>query len=71
MDLQDCEICGAAASFERKNETQPKEGEVCSMCGQWVCDDCVDWTKCHSEHLKDIDMVCKDCGGMIDFLKVD
>ena len=39
-----CDSCGKATSFERTDpETQPPEGDMCPVCGGWVCNDCYDW----------------------------
>lgn len=45
-----CSICGNFAGFE----TSP-EGECCRVCGEWVCEACVDWKR------TDMDPICKPC----------
>jgi hypothetical protein len=54
-----CTHCGKPTSFERDNETQPHEGEVCPICDEWVCVDCVDWVA--TEERNDEWIVCKEC----------
>ena len=58
--MRTCEICGAETSFERKDESQPREGEICSLCEKWVCPDCVVHSECLQppDHL---DVICKEC----------
>ena len=67
-NIQACYICYSRASFERAGldaEELPPEGEFCSVCGQWVCLDCLDW-----EHMRIISEttesdgeapICVDC----------
>lgn len=38
-----CEICGAPTTFERCEEGDPPEGEVCSKCDSWVCSNCINY----------------------------
>jgi hypothetical protein len=52
-----CSKCGAETTFERDYETQPREGEVCGICDEWVCHDCVDWISKRNDEL----IVCKEC----------
>jgi len=54
-----CSKCGAQTSFERDYEAQPREGEVCAICDEWVCHDCVDWVG--TENRNDEWVVCKEC----------
>lgn len=54
-----CSICNSPTSFERDDETQPREGEVCEMCDRWVCHDCVDWIG--TEKLNNEWVICKEC----------
>jgi len=54
---QKCRLCGSPTSYERENEDQPPEGEVCSVCSEWVCSNCVDWSFTSDEY----DIVCKPC----------
>jgi len=58
--MRSCEICGNKTSFERKDITQPREGEVCGICNQWVCNDCVVWDECQQPPLN-LDVICKGC----------
>jgi hypothetical protein len=39
-NIKPCEICGKNASFERTDESMPREGDRCDKCGIWVCPDC-------------------------------
>ena len=54
-NVKPCSKCRVDTSFERDNESQPKEGEVCMECGEWFCSDCIDWVK------SDPDPICKEC----------
>lgn len=40
-NIRPCSACSKATSFERHTEDLPEEGEVCSSCGEWFCNDCV------------------------------
>ena len=60
MKDRPCEICGAKTSFERKDISQPREGEVCSLCEKWVCPNCVDHKKC-LQPPNNYDVVCNEC----------
>jgi hypothetical protein len=51
-----CEHCGQPTSFERDNVMQPHEGEVCDVCDEWCCTDCIDWESCD-----DGLTICKQC----------
>lgn len=53
-----CEHCAKETSFERNSEEEPAEGNVCSVCGDWICDNCTDWNKSYKNGL---DFICKDC----------
>jgi len=56
-----CTHCGKPTSFERMKEEEPHEGEVCDICDDWICWDCMDWGKsCMNGH----DVVCKECAKM-------
>jgi len=55
-----CSLCGKPTSWERENIDQPPEGEVCSICGSWVCPDCVNWSFLSKEH----DIICKPCSSL-------
>lgn len=35
-----CQECGTPTSFERRDLSQPPEGEVCDQCGEWICPNC-------------------------------
>lgn len=52
-----CFHCGNDTCFENDG-SNPKirEGESCSECGDWVCVDCVNWSKSG-----DNGVVCKNC----------
>ena len=60
MDNTKCSICKAPTSFERHNESEPREGEICSICESWVCPNCVAWDKCLVKP-HNYDVVCKNC----------
>lgn len=57
---KDCEICGNKTSFERKDISKPREGDVCGVCDRWVCPDCIDWSQCLQPPLN-LDVICKEC----------
>ena len=57
---KECTFCTALTSFERMSENEPREGEICSVCGLWVCHDCVVWDKCLREP-DNLDIICKRC----------
>ena len=57
-EFQKCSSCNAPTTYEREDETKPPEGEICGVCGMWVCPDCVDW-KASKEG--ELDIVCKSC----------
>ena len=56
-NIKYCEHCGAEPSFECNKESDPREGEACGICGDWVCVNCVDWGD--SGYAEDI--ICKNC----------
>jgi hypothetical protein len=35
-----CSNCGKPTTFERHNESEPREGEKCDECDEWVCPAC-------------------------------
>ena len=55
-----CSLCQTKTSFERHNESEPPEGEICGVCGKWVCPNCVDWKSCQTEPLNE-DIICVEC----------
>jgi len=55
-NLRTCEICGKLLSFERHEDCFPREGDVCTKCGIFVCPNCVRYGDGESPY-------CKDCGG--------
>ena len=59
-EKQNCERCNKIATFNRQSTNEPEEGEICGVCGNWVCSDCVDWKLCHTDKI-DVDIICKDC----------
>lgn len=38
-NIRPCEVCGEPASFESGADT-PREGDVCTGCGIWLCCNC-------------------------------
>jgi hypothetical protein len=54
-----CSLCKQPTSFERRDLTQPLEGDVCSICGAWVCPACIDWLKMTLKNTENI--ICKLC----------
>jgi len=61
--FQKCSRCGSPTTYMRENEDQPNEGEFCSVCGEWLCKDCVDWGASMKEQG---DIVCKTCSIGVD-----
>lgn len=53
-DNDKCISCGAPTSFERSHPDEPREGEVCDVCGGWFCHSCV-------EFVSDCVPICKEC----------
>ena len=53
-----CDICGIITSFEREDESEPNEGQVCDICDKWVCDICVAWSESGTDRH---DIVCVNC----------
>lgn len=51
-----CPRCGKLYSIERRNEDMPKEGELCRICGEMYCDDCINHKASDEKGF-----VCKDC----------
>jgi hypothetical protein len=58
--MENCNLCNAKTSFERTDKSQPPEGQNCSICGEWVCNNCVEWSKCLQEP-DNLDVICKEC----------
>ena len=52
-DNTKCAHCGKPTSFERWGKEQPPEGEICQVCGDWVCPECVEYL--------DTTPICKKC----------
>ena len=50
-----CEYCENLTSFERHSNDEPEEGQRCDQCGNWVCNDCLDWGKSGERN------ICKYC----------
>ena len=53
-----CFNCGKRAPLEATEEDIKKgihEGECCKICGEWFCDDCIDFTATN------YDFMCKEC----------
>lgn len=57
-----CLKCGDFAGFEKS-----PEGSCCGICGEWVCDSCIDYSVSLKEYVlpngKIIieDVICKEC----------
>ena len=51
-----CDHCGGEAVLETENPSQTS-GDVCDVCGKWVCQDCLDHSKCGVDY----DNVCQKC----------
>ena len=52
-----CEQCNGVANFY----TSP-EGQLCGVCGQWICNNCQDCSVgLGKEPFSDEDVVCKSC----------
>lgn len=57
-----CLQCGGIANFDKS-----PEGDMCGLCKDWVCQDCVDHSVCLKEYeLPDgrtiaEDVICKRC----------
>lgn len=57
-----CQKCGSFAGFEKS-----PEGNNCGLCGEWVCDNCVDYKVSMREYLLPDgqaiaeSIICKDC----------
>jgi hypothetical protein len=58
---ENCARCGALAPLEflAPPELSSHPGSVCSECGRWVCDDCVDWFT--MGELESEVILCVDC----------
>ena len=56
-EVRYCEHCNAVTTFERQSITEAPEGEVCGVCGDWVCVNCVDWSKSGINE----DIICLRC----------
>lgn len=50
-----CSRCGDPTVFQRHTPFLPEEGEVCSDCGEWFCQQCIDW------RASDFDPICYSC----------
>jgi hypothetical protein len=56
-----CDHCGGEALFETENSSQTS-GDICDICGDWVCQDCLDHSKCGVDY----DNVCQKCSKELD-----
>lgn len=57
-NIKNCEHCTTPTSIERTDCLQPLEGNVCSKCGDWVCDSCTDYANSYKNGQ---DFICKQC----------
>jgi len=55
-NIRPCEHCYISTSFERHHIADPYEGQVCDICDEWCCNDCIDWSMC-----TDGFTICKNC----------
>jgi len=55
-DIKLCHCCMNVTLIERSDKRQPAEGHVCSICGKWFCDNCINWKASDDDGL-----VCTSC----------
>ena len=69
-----CDHCGEYAGF-----SESPEGSVCTICEDWVCDECVDYVKMRELH-EEIDEDCsaslcnkcaKDPSALEEYIKME
>jgi hypothetical protein len=58
-NIRPCERCNAPTTFEKNNDSEPHEGQVCDICERWICNNCED-TRLLPEFER-FDNICIDC----------
>ena len=53
-----CQHCGGQAKLETENDREIS-GDVCSICFDWMCQNCLDWT--YMAELNTVNPICKRC----------
>lgn len=58
-NISQCSQCEKQVCFERHDKSLPEEYEVCIVCDEHFCNDCIDWSFMKKKGLEA--PICKQC----------